>query len=202
LIAKGVDYDEVTADMMALAFRHAMGRIMFEKTTTYDRIARVLFIFDDALGTLLVHERLHQFCRCTEGLILPAVRKTTQQFVSRTELYVGPSQHETMRMLYEMRGKVEHMHEYEWPADLAGRDRPLLVFRRAAMAQELARRCISRFLMTEDVWPYYTTRDRLEAFWALPPADRQKLWGQPFDLDAINKKFDPTEFTDEELGLR
>jgi hypothetical protein len=202
LIAKGVDYDEVTADMMALAFRHAMGRIMFEKTTTYDRIARVLFIFDDALATLLVHERLHQFCRCIEGLILPNIGDTRKQFASRTELFVGPSQHKTMQALYDMRSKVEHMHDYVWPDDLPERDRRLLVMRRAAMVQELARQCISRFLVTEDVWPHYAARDRLEAFWALPPADRQKLWGQPFDLDAIDKKFDPIEFTDEELGLR
>ena len=107
-----------------------------------------------------------------------------------------------MQALYDMRSKVEHMHDYVWPDDLPERDRRLLVMRRAAMVQELARQCISRFLVTEDVWPHYAARDRLEAFWALPPDDRQKLWGQPFDLDAIDKKFDPIEFTDEELGLR
>jgi hypothetical protein len=202
LIPGGVDYDDVATDMVALAWRHAMGRINFEKTTTYDRIARVLFIFDNAVITQSVHERLHQFCRCIEGLILPNVGKTEKQFVSRTELFAGPSHHDTMRALYKMRSKVEHMHDYEWPAGLAERDRRLLVMRRAALAQELARLCISRFLVTEDVWPYYASHDQLATFWALPVPDRQKLWGPPFDLDAIDGKFDPAAFTDELLGLR
>lgn len=120
MIPGGVDYDDITADMVALAWRHAMGRINFEKTTTYDRIARVLFIFDNAVITQSVHERLHQFCRCIEGLILPNVGKTEKQFVSRTELFVGPSHHDTMRALYKMRSKVEHMHDYEWPSYPAG----------------------------------------------------------------------------------
>lgn len=202
LIPAGVDYEEITADMVGLAYRHMMGRIGFEKTTTYDRIARVLFIFDNAVCTHSVHERLHQFCRCLEGLILPAVSKTTRQFVSRTELFVGPSQHEAMRTLYEMRSKVEHMHDYDWPPDLAERDRRLLVMRRAALVQELARVCISRFLVTKDVWPYYAHPDKLAQFWGLPASDRQKLWGSPFDLNLIDEKFDPAELTDERLGLR
>jgi len=202
LIPAGVDYEDVTANTMALAYRHMMGRINFEKTTSYDRIARVLFIFDNAVVTPSVHERLHQFCRCIEGLILPGVGKTERQFVSRTELFVGPSQHDNMRALYKMRSKVEHMHEYDWPAGLAERDRRLLVMRRTALAEGLARQCISRFLVTEDVWPYYANPDRLASFWNLPAADRQKLWGPPFDLEAIDRGFDSTEFTDESLGLR
>jgi hypothetical protein len=202
LIPAGVDYDDVTADMTALAYRHMMGRINFERITSYDRIARVLFIFDNAVVTPSVHERLHQFCCCIEGLILPSVGKTEKQFVSRTELFVGPSHHDTMRALYKMRSKVEHMHEYDWPAGLAERDRRLLVMRRSALAQELARQCISRFLVTEDVWPYYTSPDQLASFWNLSATDRQKLWGPPLDLDAIDRKFDPAEFTDETLCLR
>jgi len=124
LIPAGVDHDDVTADMTALAYRHMMGRINFEKTTSYDRITRVRFIFDRAVVTPSVHERLHQFSRCIEGLILPNVGKTEKQFVSRTELFVGPSHHDIMRTLYQMRSKVEHMHEYDWPTGLAERDRP------------------------------------------------------------------------------
>ena len=202
LIPAGVDYDNVTADMIALAYVHSMGRTNFEKTTKYDRIARVLFIYDNAVVTQSVHERLHQFCRCIEGFILPNVGKTEKQFVSRTELFVGPSHHDTMRVLYRMRSKVEHMHEYDWPSELAERDRRLLVLRRAALVQEIARQCISRFLVAEDVWPYYSSPDQLANFWALSSLDRQRLWGPSFDLHAIDSKFDAAEFVDEQLGLR
>jgi hypothetical protein len=202
LIPLGTNYDDVTADMVALAYHHAIARAAFHATTSYDRIARILFIFDNAIVTPLVHERLHQFCRCIEGLVLPNAGNTTSQFVSRTELYVGPSHHEMMRTLYTMRSMVEHMHDYDWPDDLPERDRRLTVMRRAALAQQLARRCISRFLVTEQVWPYYASRDRLAAFWALPKADRQSLWGPTFDLKAIDNAFDPTQLTDELLGMR
>ncbi len=201
MIPGGVDYDDVTAEMVALAYRHAMGRINFEKTTSYDRIARVLFIFDNAVVTPSVHERLHQFCRCIEGFILPNVGKTEKQFVSRTELFVGPSHHDPMRALYKMRSKVEHMHDYEWPEGMVERDRRLIVMRRAALVQELSRQCISHFLTTENMWPHFASPDRLASFWALPPPDRQNLWGPPFDLNAIDKKFDASAFSDEMLGL-
>jgi hypothetical protein len=84
-----------------------------------DRFTRVLFIFDNAVVMPSVHERLHQFCRCIEGLLLPKAGRTEKQFVSRTETFVGPSHHETMPALYQMRSKVEHMHDYEWPVGVS-----------------------------------------------------------------------------------
>ena len=35
-------------------------------------------------------DRIHQYCRCIDGLILPDAGKTKQQFKSRTELFIGP----------------------------------------------------------------------------------------------------------------
>ena len=35
-------------------------------------------------------DRLHQYCRCIDGLILPDAGETKRQFKSRTELFIGP----------------------------------------------------------------------------------------------------------------
>ena len=47
----------------------------------------------------------------SDGLILPDTGKTKQQFKSRTELFIGPSHHELMGDIYDVRSAVEHLHE-------------------------------------------------------------------------------------------
>jgi hypothetical protein len=41
-------------------------------------------------------ERLHQYCRCIEGLIMAEPGKALKQFKSRTELFIGPRHHDLM----------------------------------------------------------------------------------------------------------
>jgi hypothetical protein len=60
------------------------------------RLFRTLALYIQARETTDPMERIHLFCRCIDGLILPDIGKTTQQFKSRTELFIGPHHHELM----------------------------------------------------------------------------------------------------------
>ena len=75
------------------------------------RFFRTLHIYVEARTIDDLLDRIHQYCRCIDGLILPAIGKTKQQFKSRTELFIGPAHHDLMGTLYDIRSHVEHLHE-------------------------------------------------------------------------------------------
>ena len=58
------------------------------------RLFRTLAIYRDTRTVPDILDRLHQYARCIDGLILPDAGKTKQQFKSRTELFIGPRHHD------------------------------------------------------------------------------------------------------------
>ena len=60
-------------------------------------------------------DRIHQYSRI-DGVILPDIGHTKQQFRSRTELFIGSHHHQLMGEIYDARSNVEHLHEYRYLA--------------------------------------------------------------------------------------
>lgn len=75
------------------------------------RIFRTLHIYTETRAIADILDRVHQYCRCIEGLILPEPGETRRLFKSRTELFIGPGHHGLMGALYDIRSNVEHLHE-------------------------------------------------------------------------------------------
>jgi hypothetical protein len=75
------------------------------------RLFRTLDIYRDTRTVRDILDRLHQYARCIDGLILPDAGKTKQQFKSRTELFIGPRHHDLMGDIYDVRSAVEHLHD-------------------------------------------------------------------------------------------
>ena len=121
-------------------------------------------------------DRIHQYCRCIEGQVLPAIGKTKQQFKSRTELFIGPGHHDLMGALYDIRSHVEHLHEnrYLEPFD---RDVRLDLVKKEAIVEYIARMALARIISQDALWPHFGNTAALEKFWALSPDERRKNWG-------------------------
>ena len=75
------------------------------------RFFRALHIYIETRVIREPLDRIHQYCRCIEGLIRPDRGKTERQFKSRTELFIGPNYHDLIGELYKIRSNVEHLHE-------------------------------------------------------------------------------------------
>jgi hypothetical protein len=60
------------------------------------RIFRALSVYVDARTATDPMDRLHQYCRCIDGLILSEPGSGLKQFKSRTELFIGPRDHDLM----------------------------------------------------------------------------------------------------------
>jgi hypothetical protein len=163
------------------------------------RLSRILHVYTNARVISEVVDRIHQYCRCIDGLILPAVGKTKQQFKSRTELFIGPGHHNVMGELYDVRSAVEHLHENRYLEyfDRAGR---LDLVRKEAIVEYIARKALARVIENDAFWPYFGNTPALETFWALAPVERENIWGDPIDPLAAVADFDPKYIHDGLLG--
>lgn len=163
------------------------------------RLFRTLSIYRDTRTVQDILDRLHQYARCIDGLILPDPGKTKQQFRSRTELFIGPRHHDMMGEIYDVRSAVEHLHENRY---LEGFDREtrLDLLKKEAIAEHIARTALARIVGDSNLWPHFANTSALAAFWALPEADRRRICGDPNNpLDAL-ADFDPKYIHDGLLG--
>jgi hypothetical protein len=163
------------------------------------RLFRTLHVYTETRTNAEVLDRIHQYCRCIDGLILPKAGETKQQFKSRTELFIGPSHHDMMGEIYDVRSAVEHLHENRY---LEGFDREtrLDLLRKEAIAKHIARTALARVVGDSNLWPHFANTPALGTFWALPDADRRRIWGDPVNvLDAL-ADFDPKHIPDGHLG--
>lgn len=165
------------------------------------RFFRTLDIYVRARSNPNCLDRIHQYCRCIDGLILPAPGKTTQQFRSRTELFIGPKHHELMGKLYEIRSKVEHLHENQYLGAFDRKVRLDLV-EKEAIVENIARTALERIVSNDALWAHFGNSEALAAFWALPPEQRAEIWGDTIDPLAPLEGYDPSRLNDGVLGAR
>lgn len=195
-------YPAVVADDIVLAAR--LGQkldIMLPVTVPGGlwRFFRTLHIYVEtrAVGELL--DRIHQYCRCIDGLILPDIGKTTQQFKSRTELFIGPGHHVMMGELYDIRSHVEHLHENRY-LETFDREVRLDLLKKEAIVEYIARMALARIVGQDALWPHFGNTSALKKFWALSADERRTIWGDPIDPMVSIADFDPRYLHDEHLG--
>lgn len=163
------------------------------------RFSRVLHLYQATRTVSDVLERLHQYSRCIDGLILPSVGETKRHFKSRTELFIGPKHHDLMGDIYDVRSAVEHLHENRYLENF-NRDVRLELLKNEAIVEYIARTVISRIIENPVLWPHFANTTSLGAFWALPEAERRRIWGEPFDPMGTLADFDPKYIPDSALG--
>jgi len=163
------------------------------------RLFRTLHVYIEARITADIVDRIHQYSRCIDGLIVPDVGKTRQQFKSRTELFTGPGYHDLMGELYDIRSAAEHLHENRY-LEYFDRTMRLELVRNEAIAEYIARKALVRVVGNNALWPHFGNTRALGKFWALSPTERRSIWGGAISpLDAI-VDFDPQYISDGLLG--
>jgi hypothetical protein len=163
------------------------------------RLFRTLDIYRETRTVSDILDRLHQYSRCIDGLILPDAGKTKQQFKSRTELFIGPGHHDMMGDIYDVRSAVEHLHENRY---LEGFDRAIRLdlLKKEAIAEHIARTTLARIIGDGNLWAYFANTSSLASFWALPDLDRRRIWGDPINPTDGLADFDPQYIHDGLLG--
>jgi hypothetical protein len=161
------------------------GLVQVEGTGEHDRIWRIVRAFYVALQERQLGARIHQFIRCVEGFVFPTQGNTRAQMTSRSELFLGPTQHTLIQTLFDIRSAVEHLHG---PAHVVNDPDPheadLKLAEYSFKSEVLARYCLRRLFLTPNLWPHFADDTALGAFWQLPSDQRAGLWGAAMNLTA------------------
>ncbi|AZO44952.1 hypothetical protein EJ076_29545 [Mesorhizobium sp. M7D.F.Ca.US.005.01.1.1] len=169
------------------------------KGDSHWRLFRVLHLYISTRSERDLLHRFHQYARCVDGFVLSRPGKGASDFVTRTELFIGPGHQDMLGEIYADRSSVEHLHEDRLlePFERAKR---LDLLKKEAVIEYVARTALNRILANEALWPHFANRAGLADFWSLPADERQRTWGSPINpLDAL-AEFDPKHIHDSELG--
>lgn len=162
------------------------------------RLFRTLHLYLEARTIRVNMDRLHQYCRCIDGLIVPDVGKTKRQFKSRTELFIGPRHQDMMGETYDVRSDVEHLHENKH-LEVFDRNARLELVKKLEMMEYIVRCALVRILLNRNLWPHFANTPALQAFWALDKQQREALWGTTSDPTAALVGFNPRLINDAQL---
>jgi hypothetical protein len=121
-------------------------------------------------------DRLHQYCRCIDGLIVSKQGEARKQFKSRTELFIGPLHHDMMGETYDVRSDVEHLHENKH-LEVFDRTARLELVKKLEMMEYIARSALVRIALEPKLWPHFANKSALQAFWAVDDQQRRARWG-------------------------
>jgi hypothetical protein len=169
------------------------------KGDSHWRLFRVLHLYVETRTEQDLLDRLHQYARCIDGLVLSRPGQGRSDFKSRSELFIGPGHDEMMGEIYNDRSTVEHLHEDRLlePFD---REKRLGLLKKEALVEYIARTALRRIVDDESLWPHFANRAGLEKFWSLTPDQQRKIWGAPIDPRAALADFDPRYIHDGVLG--
>lgn len=170
----------------------------------HERLKRAVSAFFAGVHEHRPDERLHQFCRCVDGLILSGKGRGEADFVSRTADFIGDGKDDMLREIYRMRSAVEHLRPAE--SEAAGvsslRDQRLRLLTRSVQAERIARQAVQRVLGSVDLFAAFENDNSLQAFWSLPSADRRSQLQAPVGFDAtLHNLIDPQLISDEDIGI-
>ena len=183
-------YTRVPVDMTRLqhASRLRAGLDQIEYSGNFKRVIRGLNVLMDGLQQPNGQERIHQFARSLEALILPAAGKTRRQFVHRCQTFAqaGPDAERILGEAFDMRSDTEHLND--WDGALTAyplRDRENIALHRTRQMERLACVTYSRILDNESLRQEFQDEQKQATFWRLDDASRRTTWGTQFDLAAV-----------------
>ncbi|MBC9880875.1 hypothetical protein G8O24_26465 [Bradyrhizobium sp. INPA01-394B] len=185
-------YPDITPDEIRQAAEIAMRLEKLAETRQGSnrwRFNRVLHLYTQTRTERDLLERIHQYARCIDGLILCDPGKSAKQFKSRSELFIGPKHHDLMGEIYEVRSAVEHLHEDRY-LDPVTRHTQIDLTKKEAIIEYIARTTLSRIVLDETLWPHFTSKASLTGFWAQADVNRKLIWGSPIDPMAALEEFD------------
>lgn len=152
-------------------------------TKSGGRFGRVLSAYRRGVNESAIDVRLHQFVRATEGFV-GSFRK--EEFAERVAEMIDGIDVVSLRQMYDLRSKVEHLADWQGALSVKGRDaKRAALLERAAQAQLIAQHLVERFLSAEHVWPHYVDSASLGAYRASSTiVSRRADWATTLDVNS------------------
>lgn len=184
-LSKGYRRLPITQEWLEEAVRLRSGVMAMEADESqFRRVIRGLnTLFKGLQGT--GQDRLHQFVRSLEALILPKAGETKKQFAHRCQTFAKPSD-DTRLLLqeaFDMRSDTEHLND--WNRAVKGyppAEQENICWHRTRQLEWLACNAYTRVLLSNSVREHFKTEAAMATFWKLSDDQRRGIWGNPIDL--------------------
>jgi hypothetical protein len=169
----------------AARFRTALEEIHSD-TGDFVRLRRGLNVLFDGLRQDQGEERLHQFVRALEALILPDIGDTKRQFVHRSQTFAKPCERSKtiLAEAFDLRSKAEHVND--WESALGSYDsaqREYVAFQRTWQMEKLVRFAYARIMTDKHVRAQFRNDTAISSFWKQNnERARLKIWGKQLTL--------------------
>ena len=154
----------------------------------YVRFIRCLNVLMDGFKKDIGEERIHQFVRVIEGLILPDIGRTKKQFVHRCQTFAKSTQ-KTVQILneaFDLRSMSEHINDWQLALNAYRKDqRENFGLLRTRQMEKLASFAFSRILEDSSIRCHFLSDIETKLFWQLKDNERIKIWGNQLNLDSI-----------------
>ena len=156
----------------------------------YRRLKAGLKILLDGLENNIGMERLHQFVRALEAIIIPKQGETRKQFINRCQTFTirNVPNSDILGEAYDMRSDAEHIHE--WDRSLRNHpktQRDSIALQRTRQVETLVKSIYARILLDEALSQHFQTDDALAAFWKKTEPERRAIWGtRILDLTGVS----------------
>jgi hypothetical protein len=169
-----------------VALRSGMKAITAQKGD-FLRLIRGLNVLFSGLQEHFGQERVHQFVRSIEALILPDTGKTKKQFVNRCQTFSRPGA-DTESVLgeaFDMRSDTEHLKDWNRAVQThSAAEREDVCLQRTRQMEQLACFAYSRLLQNAVLREHFRTDATIAAFWQLPDNNKLATWGSALDINA------------------
>ncbi|HLG37911.1 MAG TPA: hypothetical protein VI338_07230, partial [Nitrososphaera sp.] len=186
---RGYEPTPVTLDRLeeAVRFRSVLPAIYSGKED-FKRLARGLNVLMDGLKQGLGQERIHQFVRSLEALILPDPGNTKKQFVCRCQTFAkaSPAAENILKNAFDMRSDTEHLHD--WDRALQSypeADRDWVALQRTRQMERLVSFAYSQILGNHIIRAHFKDESTQGNFWRQDDASRKVMWGKQLDLTTV-----------------
>ena len=185
--SKGYIRSPITQDWLedSLILSASVAEMEADKTQ-FRRITYGLVALFKGLKEQNGQDRLHQFVRSLEALILPDILNTKRQFSHRCQTFAvaGDATYAILKEAYDMRSATEHMNAWdEAVQSYPPHQREDVCWQRTRQIEHLACDAYARLLRDPTLREHFRAEDTLTTFWKLRDDERRALWGTPLDIE-------------------
>lgn len=185
---RGTPLPAVTEQRLEEAVASRQVRAQMRGKPEFARFGRGISILTEGLAEYAGSERLHQFLRSLEALILPETGKTRKQLISRAKLLTTASVGTglVLGQLFDMRSDIEHVHDLSRTIQyLPATDREAVALRRTRQAEALACFAYRRVFADAALRVNFESDHTIHDFWVQDQLAVRKVWSQSLDLLAV-----------------
>lgn|GEM_PF-4422809 len=153
------------------------------------QLRRGVKAFHQAMAEANDYDRLHQFVRSIDALLITEKGKGKKQFKDRCRTFTlpDPRLEQVLDSMYELRGRVEHLTDWDdlFPkANTEGRLKA--ANHRTRQAEALSRHVYKEILMTPTLLSIFRDTQPLINFWKLSDDQTARLWPNKLDLNSVS----------------